>query len=73
MSPDSVARATMRAIERHRREITLSWPGWLFVQAGRFAPGFVDWALTRWLLKLFPEAPVLQRREAERVDRRANA
>jgi short-subunit dehydrogenase len=27
MSPDYVARATMRAVERHSREITLSWSG----------------------------------------------
>jgi len=29
MRPEAVARATLRAIERRRREITLSWPGWL--------------------------------------------
>ena len=51
----------MRAIERHRREITLSWQAKLFVLAGKFAPRFVDWGLTRWLLKHFPDAPVLQK------------
>jgi short-subunit dehydrogenase len=60
MSPNVVARATMRAIERRRREITLSWQGKLFVLTSIFAPGFVDWGLTRWLLKHFPDAPVLR-------------
>lgn len=67
MKPEAVARATLRAIERRRREITLSWPGWLLVTVGRFAPGFVDWGLTRWLLKHFPEAPVHLRRSAGRL------
>ena len=39
MSPDAVARATLRPIERHRREITLGWQGKLFVLTSRFAPG----------------------------------
>jgi len=69
MSPDFVARATMRAIERHRREITLSWPGKLFVLTGKIAPRFVDWGLTRWLLKHFPDAPVLQKQQVEPAER----
>jgi short-subunit dehydrogenase len=60
MSPDVVARATLRAIEQHRREITLSWQGKLFVLTSKFAPRLVDWGLTRWLLKHFPDAPVLK-------------
>ncbi len=68
MSPDLVARATMCAIERHRREITLSWPGKLFVLTGKFAPRFVDWGLTRWLFRHFPDAPVLQKRQVKPVD-----
>ena len=62
MSPDAVARATLRAIERRKSEITLSRDGKLFVLANRIAPRFVDWGLTRWLLKHFPDAPVLQKR-----------
>jgi short-subunit dehydrogenase len=58
-SPQAVAQATLRAVERRRREITLSWPGWLLVTVNRIAPGFVDWGFTRWLLRYFPEAPVL--------------
>ncbi len=60
MSPDAVARATLRAIERRRREITLGWQGRLFVLASTLAPRFVDWGLTRWLLRHFPDAPVLR-------------
>ncbi len=61
MSPETVARATMRAIERRRRQITLSWQGKLFVLASTVAPGLVDWGLTRWLLRHFPDAPVLHK------------
>jgi short-subunit dehydrogenase len=62
MSPDDVALATLRAIEKRKSEITLSRDGRLLVLANRIAPRFVDWGLTRWLLKLFPDAPVLQKR-----------
>jgi len=67
MRPEAVARATLRAIERRRREITLSWPGWLLVTVSRFLPGFVDWGLTRWLLKHFRDAPVHRRKQMSRV------
>lgn len=60
MSADDVARATLRAIEHHRRAITLSWQGKLFVLVNRFAPRLVDWGLSRWLLRHFPDPPVLQ-------------
>jgi short-subunit dehydrogenase len=61
MSPEKVARATMRAIELRRREITLSWQGRLLLLSNKFSPRFVDWALTRWLLRHFPDAPVLNK------------
>ncbi|MFO0893071.1 MAG: SDR family NAD(P)-dependent oxidoreductase [Isosphaeraceae bacterium] len=67
MRPETVARATLRAVENRRREITLSWPGWMLVTTGRFLPGFVDWGLTRWLLKQFPDAPVHRRGRMSRV------
>jgi short-subunit dehydrogenase len=67
MSPDAVARATLRAIESLKRETTLSWHGWMFVTTSLLAPGFVDWALTRWLLKHFPDAPVLRRQKTTEV------
>ena len=62
MSPDAVAQATLRAIEKRRREITLTWQGRLFVVISTIAPRFVDWGLSRWLLRHFPDAPVLQTR-----------
>jgi short-subunit dehydrogenase len=65
MSPDHVARTTLKAIEQHKRAITVGWQGRLFVLASKFAPWFVDWGLTRWLLKHFPDAPVLQQRRTE--------
>jgi short-subunit dehydrogenase len=60
MSPQAVARATMRAIERHQRQLILTWQGKLFVLASTIAPRLVDWGLARWLLKHFPDAPVLR-------------
>ena len=65
MSPETVARATMRAIERRQRQITLTWQGKLFVLASTVAPRFVDWGLTRWLLKHFPDAPVLRKKRGD--------
>lgn len=62
MSPDAVARATLQAIERGKSEITLSRDGKLLLLANRIMPRVVDWGLTRWLLKHFPDAPVLRRR-----------
>jgi short-subunit dehydrogenase len=62
MSPGAVAEATLRAIEKRRREITLTWQGRLFVLTSTIAPRFVDWGLSRWLLRHFPDAPVLRSR-----------
>ncbi len=62
--PEEVARATIRAIEKHKREITLTAKGRLLVLANRIAPRFVDWGLARWLLRHFPDAPSLHRKEA---------
>jgi short-subunit dehydrogenase len=61
MSAANVARAITSAIERRKRETTLTWHGKLLVLAGKIAPRFVDWGFTRWLLKYFPDAPVLQK------------
>jgi short-subunit dehydrogenase len=64
MSPESVARATLRGIERRKREITLSWQGRLLVLVSTIAPRFVDWGFTRWLLTYFPDAPVFRKDRA---------
>jgi short-subunit dehydrogenase len=63
MSPDAVALATLRAVEARKSEITLSRDGRLLVLANRLVPRFVDWGLSRWLLKHFPDAPVLQKQK----------
>jgi short-subunit dehydrogenase len=48
VSPERVARATIRAIELGRHEIIPSWRGWLLVTANRFSPRLVDWAMARY-------------------------
>jgi len=45
---ESVARQTVRAIERRRREIFPNWHGRLLVWASRYCPGLVGW----WMGKL---------------------
>jgi short-subunit dehydrogenase len=64
MPPEQVAAATLRAVERRKREITLTTRGRLLVLANRIAPRFVDWGLARWLLRHFPEAPTLRRKKS---------
>jgi short-subunit dehydrogenase len=54
MPADTVAQSTLRAIEHHKSEITVGWQGKLFLLASKVAPRFVDWGLSRWLLKHFP-------------------
>jgi short-subunit dehydrogenase len=60
MSAADVARATLRAAIRGKREITLTPHGKLLLLTNRLFPRFVDWGFTRWLLRLFPESPILQ-------------
>jgi len=48
VSPERVARATIRAIERGRHEIIPSWRGWLLATANRFFPRLVDRAMARY-------------------------
>ena len=61
MPPEVVAQATIRAIEKQKREITLTSKGRLLVLVNRLAPRFVDWGLARWLLRHFPDAPTLRK------------
>jgi len=61
MSAEAVARATLRGVERRKREITMSWQGRLLLFVSTIAPRFVDWGFTRWLLRYFPDSPVLRR------------
>lgn len=60
MTPQAVAAAALRAVEKKKREVTLTGKGRLLVLANRIAPRFVDWGLSRWLLRHFPEAPALR-------------
>lgn len=53
-----VAAAALRAVEKKKREITLSSKGRMLVLVNRIAPRFVDWGLSRWLLRHFPDSPV---------------
>ncbi|MCA9245884.1 MAG: SDR family NAD(P)-dependent oxidoreductase [Planctomycetales bacterium] len=48
VSPERVARATVRAIERGKREIVPSWPGRLLLWANRLAPWLVDRAMRKY-------------------------
>ena len=48
VSPERVARATIRAIRRGRHEIIPSWRGWLLATADRFFPRLVDCAMARY-------------------------
>ena len=48
VSPERVARATIRAMERGRHEIIPSWRGWFLSIANRFFPRLVDWAMARY-------------------------
>jgi len=46
-SPEHVAEATLRALERGKNEICLSLSGWLLVTVNRFFPRLVNWAAAR--------------------------
>jgi len=48
VTPERVARATIRAIQRGRHEITPSVRGWLLLAANRFFPRMVDRVMTRY-------------------------
>ncbi|MGD9633668.1 MAG: SDR family NAD(P)-dependent oxidoreductase [Pirellulales bacterium] len=48
VSPERVARATVRAIAAGRHEIIPSWRGWLLSIANRFFPRIVDRAMARY-------------------------
>ena len=46
-SPEHVAEATLRALERGKNEICLSLSGWLLVTVNRFFPRLVNWVAAR--------------------------
>jgi short-subunit dehydrogenase len=47
VSSEYVARATIKAIERGRREVVPNWQGWWLLLANRISPRLVDWAMER--------------------------
>jgi len=55
MTAEQVARAALRAIERGKNEVCLSFKGKLIVLFSRFLPRFVDWVTWRKVRSLFPE------------------
>jgi len=48
VSPERVARAAVRAMERGRHEIIPSWRGWLLVTANRWFPWVIDRIMARY-------------------------
>ena len=64
MTAETVARATVRALERGKKEVTLSTPGRFLLLANRMAPRFVDWGLGRWTRRLYSNADGLAHVEA---------
>jgi short-subunit dehydrogenase len=47
MTSEQVAVAAIRALERGKNEITLTWGGRMLLFANRFFPGLVDWIIRR--------------------------
>jgi short-subunit dehydrogenase len=66
MTAEQVARATLRAIERGKNEVCLSFKGKLIVLFSRFLPRFVDWVTRRKVRSLFPEE--IAARQQKRAD-----
>jgi short-subunit dehydrogenase len=53
MSPEQVAEATLRAIEKGRRNLVLTWEGKMVVWLNRLVPWFVDWMMARKVYQLY--------------------
>jgi len=53
MSPEQVAEATLRAIEKGRRSLVLTWEGKMVVWLNRLVPWFVDWMMARKVYQLY--------------------
>jgi short-subunit dehydrogenase len=55
MSSEEVAAATLRALEKGRVDVTLTWRGRLLVLVNRFFPGLVDRLARRTVRRLFAD------------------
>lgn len=64
MSPDDVARRTLRALARRKNEVTFSTGGRALLLVNRLLPRFVDWGLGRWTRKLYSDKLALERVES---------
>lgn len=69
-SAATVARKALRALERDRDEVTLSFGGRTLVLAHRLAPWFVNWGFGFWTRRLYADRPRL---EAAEINGRARA
>jgi short-subunit dehydrogenase len=55
MTSEEVAIATLRAIEKGRTDVTLTFKGKLLVLVNRFIPWFVDWKAKKTVRQLFAD------------------
>lgn len=53
MTPDDVAAATLRAIEKGKRELVLTWPGKLLIWLRHFLPGLLDRVMAKKVIALY--------------------
>ncbi|GIW89135.1 MAG: glucose dehydrogenase [Isosphaeraceae bacterium] len=58
MTPEQVTRATLRALDRRRAEITLTASGRLLLMADRLMPALVRAGLARWTRRLYAQHQV---------------
>lgn len=65
MTSEQVAVATLRALEKGKTEITLTWQGQLLLLVNRFFPWFIDWKARQTVRRLF--ADEIAERERQRA------
>lgn len=66
MTSEAVANATLRALEKGRVDVTLTWRGRLLVLTNRFFPALVDYLAQRTVRRLFADE-IAQRRTQSRT------
>jgi short-subunit dehydrogenase len=64
MPASTVARRTLRALDRRKNEVTFSLPGRALLAFNRLLPRFVDWGLGRWTRKLYADNLALEAAES---------
>jgi short-subunit dehydrogenase len=67
MTPEAVAHATLRALERGTHEVCLTLPGRLLVWVSRFLPGLADRVARRKVLSLFRDEIAARRAAPKQV------